>query len=424
MESDELIIEHKPLIIEPDDLPPPEQILPESASPEWFEILVPDDDEDDEEQPTTYIEDHLEPDAPAKPISLVARFDLDDPECTTLTVAELPPSKRTPPASTSLTDFVHKCHYCVSRFMAMNKQFRGHVARHARIECGAGGGTCEQRFHLESEHSWHRHYVHGQEIDWEAEELGMLHICKCCHLRFADEDDILMHLNDCHRGYIEAEFPERVEALDVLVARKRTEENRSKASSKLFCKNCSLLFIGTSYIEAHLRLHKEKRIVEPPQQLRDYRCIKCFEEFFSRGKLIDHLNEHAAKNPSSTVCCFCTKMFRTRDTLDIHIRLSHAVPNRIRCGFCEATLKRAEHYWSHCRAEHGAVKGFGCGKCDQVFRSALECQEHDEQWHAPVGKVERKRKVLEKQQQRSRDKRVGVVGTLGENGKNRAIYIE
>lgn len=419
MESDELIIEQKPLILEPEELPLQEP--QDSSASDWVDFYI---DDEAEEEPTPTFEEEPSP-AAAKPISLVARFDLDDPECTTLTVAELPTSTG---AGTTLTDFVHKCHFCVSRFAAMDGQFRGHVAKHARLECGA----CEERFHLDSERSWHRHFVHGEEVDWEEEELGMLYICKCCHLRFENDDDILWHFNDCHRDYIAAIFPERMEALDTLVARKNTEEKSTKTSTKHFCWMCSLFIFGTNHIEAHLEMHKNREIVKPSLQLRDFRCTECSEEFFSKDNLAIHLIDHfCVKNPLKIKCSFCSKEFPTNEELKLHIRRSYALPNPIRCSLCDdTTLPRAEQYWVHLRTEHGAVKGFPCGKCDQVFRSALECTNHDEESHPlpvldEVRRAERKRKLVQQQlARRLPARRTGTYGTLGENGKNRAIYVK
>ena len=127
--------------------------------------------------------------------------------------------------------------------------------------------------------------------------------------------------------------------------------------------NCSKAFLTRSLLKIHQNsVHFD---------IRPYQCKECSKEFRRRGAMNVHIaNQHRQKN-----CPKCGEIFAQKINLITHIK-SHEDPSVLWCNLCERKFRckttLQKHLLSHKRG------GYRCEECEEVFTRQSYLTEH--QW--------------------------------------------
>jgi uncharacterized C2H2 Zn-finger protein len=84
--------------------------------------------------------------------------------------------------------------------------------------------------------------------------------------------------------------------------------------------------------------------------------------------------DYSTKDPPKTAsqktgakCTQCSKIFKSEDHLQRHVKQIHKIEPSFICKICNKAFRRKSNLQSHERIHSGA-KPFGCPKCDMHFR--------------------------------------------------------
>ncbi|XP_058461799.1 zinc finger imprinted 3-like isoform X2 [Malaya genurostris] len=206
--------------------------------------------------------------------------DLDESNCFSLRI-KLQSEDLSNKQVESFEDFVHKCNFCISRFSIM-EQLRGHLLRHAHIECD----HCNTKFHNPFERDWHAKRFHRVD-SLLRKSIGIHHFCRCCQLSFPTNEEIFSHLIRCHWVYVEQEM--------------------RKFSDPLTCHSES-----TKHLSTLVQNESNATL-----------CIYCNQIFKTSWTLAKHFK---TKHMSSTHACkYCTEVFSSMLLLIKHQRRVHGI---------------------------------------------------------------------------------------------------
>lgn len=119
--------------------------------------------------------------------------------------------------------------------------------------------------------------------------------------------------------------------------------NRHLGITPFNCCHC-----GRGFITKAACIHHEKLHTEPPN--RQYPCEICNKFFVSKSYLNVHLKIH--KNIRDFICTVCEKAFLTSKDLKIHLTM-HTGEKKILCEICGKSFARRDTLRAHTRAHTG-----------------------------------------------------------------------
>ncbi|XP_049301354.1 zinc finger protein Xfin-like [Anopheles funestus] len=177
------------------------------------------------------------------------------------------------------------------------------------------------------------------------------YFCCCftrCKEEYTCEKDLLDHARAMHGG-----------------RRKENEsklwENGSEIEENLICPVCRRMFGN----EEKVRKHRSYKLTLPKET-----CRQCGRIFMKASGLREHqLREHLNLKPEF-VCEVCGKHFVTRSTLTKHRRV-HEPSQNCPCSAdgCEAVFRNEQLMQRHYRNVHMEIKPYECAHCQKLFRT-------------------------------------------------------
>ncbi|XP_055542378.1 oocyte zinc finger protein XlCOF6-like isoform X2 [Wyeomyia smithii] len=212
----------------------------------------------------------------------------------------------------------------------------------------------------------------------------------CCFVRcwegFEKYDDLLEHVNQIHNGKRRENELAHVQALGaehVCPICKRQFENKSKLEHHRsykqnrvthFCQEC-----GQSFYKLHaLRDHEIKQHSQQPPE---HECDICGKAFLKMSVLKHHRKIHVPFESVPCVEAGCQLVFRDEALMKRHCRNVHGDNFPWECGFCPKKLRTKEAMDIHVRV-HTGEKPFACRQgCERRFAHATDRARHERSKH-------------------------------------------
>ncbi|XP_070500995.1 zinc finger protein 84-like [Chironomus tepperi] len=130
---------------------------------------------------------------------------------------------------------------------------------------------------------------------------------------------------------------------------------------KIVCDICGMLFMNKSHLRRHhARKHRDKSDYK-------YECDICAVKFLLRYDLQRHMIKH--NSVRDIECPQCKKQFKTKSSLDCHIKSIHdrsKLEKQFVCNICSRSYFHKRHLDYHTR-KHTDDRRYGCDKCDKSF---------------------------------------------------------
>ena len=257
-----------------------------------------------------------------------------------------------------------------------------------------------ERFDAVNNEIRNRETVHAKEaaeLDLKIDTISTYHELLLSNLKTGIKDALLLIEKDMNTVWNKTKSCDscarNCAELDTL--RHHMQNLREEISSSLLpgycCNLCGLSFQSDDMLSLHIRCH---HMLETP----GFSCILC-GYIFQDVKLLDvHLNEyhpdhHTHREPDSLTamyrgssgatltCNLCKNLFKTKVTLQDHIRDQHGVDASFMCSNCDNLFSSKTDLEQHMSAYHSTAEPFQCYKCDVSFESHEDLKIHTNASH-------------------------------------------
>jgi len=139
---------------------------------------------------------------------------------------------------------------------------------------------------------------------------------------------------------------------------------KSEGSSRT-CQFCQKVFRDNYKLKVHVLTHTGEK---------PHSCNLCQQSFALAHQLSRHMLTHKEK---TLYCTHCPKMFSDQKLLDLHLK---GLNDIFLCSFCTKTFKRKGHLKVHLRLHTGETP-YSCSSCDAKFHRSSKLKEHCIQYH-------------------------------------------
>ncbi|KAJ0182902.1 hypothetical protein K1T71_000878 [Dendrolimus kikuchii] len=192
---------------------------------------------------------------------------------------------------------------------------------------------------------------------------GLTYSCIQCDRTFKNRVSILSHLTNYHTGAHKCPKCDRLCPNGyVLRAHYRTHFQKT-----FKCNICSVTYNSRYHLNEHSRKHLNSN---------RYKCDMCSKEFKYKSSLKIHMFLHSGGKPKH-LCDVCGTSFNDRTNLRIHERSVHLKLRPFTCDVCKATYTAKKHLKSHIITKHLDLKEFRCNICGRMFGSITACVKHE-----------------------------------------------
>ncbi|XP_063234425.1 uncharacterized protein LOC134537668 [Bacillus rossius redtenbacheri] len=178
--------------------------------------------------------------------------------------------------------------------------------------------------------------------------------CKICGKKYKKSGSLAKHeLEHEGRGQFKCRF-----CGEVFLSDAERVKHREKHHEKHWkCPTCHHTFATEEKLQTHVRWHENK-------ELEVYVCNVCSKEFKLKVNLKIHVESKCGTDPQH-VCKVCGKAFMTRGTLITHTLL-HTGEKTFLCRFCGKSFRLKVEMQRHERS-HTGEKPFVCKVCGKAF---------------------------------------------------------
>lgn len=149
------------------------------------------------------------------------------------------------------------------------------------------------------------------------------------------------------------------------LATKSPRKITASKNKSYFCKQCNRKFESQPALKYH----------ETSHEMRKVKCEYCDKMFLTRSTLAIHLRIHLEKRPYS--CANCDQTFRQKTDLNYHIQSKHTSVEdyRFKCDYCDKKFARKYSLNLHTKL-HTGEKNYQCELCKKSFRASSYLQVH------------------------------------------------
>lgn len=136
------------------------------------------------------------------------------------------------------------------------------------------------------------------------------------------------------------------------------------------CNYCDKLFIRSSHLNAHQRIHSQWQEI---YKIRPFVCDQCGQRYHRKADLQEHLLVHTDERPHA--CQWCDKAFRRKRHLKQHEKIHTG--ERWYCTDCDKSFARPHDLEYHKKAHLGYAPTYECTYCDKTFKSRSGLKFHE-----------------------------------------------
>jgi KRAB domain-containing zinc finger protein len=140
------------------------------------------------------------------------------------------------------------------------------------------------------------------------------------------------------------------------------------------CDLCSITFATRSELEAHDNVF----------HTHPFYCDICNKGFHSKWMCNAHRLTHFHLQLQ---CPLCPNIYKSNETLNVHIANSHSSIPKFKCVLCSQTFATRSKLFLHRRNQHVNVK---CDSCNETFDTNLHYLRHVQTKHSDVPKLQNK----------------------------------
>ncbi|CAG9810648.1 unnamed protein product [Chironomus riparius] len=138
------------------------------------------------------------------------------------------------------------------------------------------------------------------------------------------------------------------------------------------CQKCDKKFVNKYNLNMHEKVHeKDEKIASIP-------CKFCDKLFKTDRQLNDHFNYSHKASSGSLICHVCSKILKSKYTLDIHVKAHTNPDDPIECDQCGHILKNKRRFAVHMAKHKSAEAGpYECEKgCGKIFKHRPAMLDH------------------------------------------------
>lgn len=209
--------------------------------------------------------------------------------------------------------------------------------------------------------------------------------CELCSKQFYKKETLEQHLEHGH------------------------EEDEGESKTDRTCEFCQKVFKKHKYLLVHLQaVHFEhkftcerdscgrefsfkrsliRHIANIHDNKKDFLCTSCSKSFRCKYDLQLHIKDNHAADKTDRTCTDCNKVFKKARYLEIHIEVVHHGLQKHECPICKRAFSFKRSMERHVKAIHEDRRDYSCEKCDKAFRTRYDLNEHHNNIHSDVKKV-------------------------------------
>ncbi|XP_058828376.1 zinc finger protein 62 homolog [Topomyia yanbarensis] len=194
---------------------------------------------------------------------------------------------------------------------------------------------------------------------------------KCCNRIFYKKCRILAHIDShlnpmqfhcdiCNKSYNDGYY------LDL----HRTRTHNTDMEKPFKCDKCAQAFHKEYLLKAHLTTHIRME------------CSICHKMLASASSLRTHMsNMH--KGDSTLICDTCGQEFRTKLTMEKHIKRHMGINpvERVQCHICNRWLNGKSNLKIHIKTIHNEGQTISCDLCQQIYPNLRALRNHKQRVH-------------------------------------------
>jgi uncharacterized Zn-finger protein len=145
---------------------------------------------------------------------------------------------------------------------------------------------------------------------------------------------------------------------------KKSKIKKKTEKQKKFCKICQTF-------QTNLNRH-DQRI---HQKIRPYACDYCGKDFYSKPRVVQHMEIHQKYREKKFSCLTCNQKFLTEVNLKNHTKKRHLMIGVVFCEICGQGQQSPAMYRIH-RLRHGQERNFLCQQCPYTGKTGSDLKDH------------------------------------------------
>ncbi|GAB0094740.1 hypothetical protein DMENIID0001_100660 [Sergentomyia squamirostris] len=190
--------------------------------------------------------------------------------------------------------------------------------------------------------------------DLKVYEPKIFHLCPGCSSTFSSEEQLHIHLEECHQKVTTSSPP---------------EELAEESENRLECQVCHKKFTDNKILRRHSKTHL---VVKP------HVCLTCGKTFAESSNLTKHKKKHTGELRNvvgkPNLCSVCGKRFKWASSLSKHMK-HHTKHKILTCTYCPKYYVEARSLSIHLRT-HTGERPFVCEVCNKGFTQLCNLTKH------------------------------------------------